>query len=386
MISTDQQYILDVGSQLTLSCEFQTDQFSLFDNPVQWKKVQHGEVSEINILGNIKEPFESDGRFSVTYRPSPPEHTLSLTILDMRPEDSANYTCEVRAPKSAPLGTVQHTVFVKDPVTSVRIVMDPIADPYENGTPSLTFIENEPTHLRCVAHGGSPPPELELSIDGRNYNGQFHFDTEANLLGSVGFRQIGIVTTISSNDFQVGLEEDGKTLTCIAKVPTLPKSISSALIVVNHAPRIECQKLSAKLGDRNVHLTCDVTARPDLTSWYWVLNDGGMTLSEGEVIDEYWTVVTKSNGLVHLKLYIREIILDSFRPYELHAENSVAAVSATVTLEREYGDHDSRANIGDEPKLEKHASERNVQNSCSRVSFGVTTGIIVLGMFSALSA
>jgi len=80
MLSHDQQYIVDVGAQLSLRCEFYKSHFNLFDNPVQWKKSQYGEVSEINILGNVKEPFESTGRFQVTYDPSPPRYIMGLTI------------------------------------------------------------------------------------------------------------------------------------------------------------------------------------------------------------------------------------------------------------------------------------------------------------------
>ena len=80
MLSHDQQYIVDAGAQLSLRCEFYKSHFNLFDNPVQWKKSQYGEVSEINILGNVKEPFESTGRFQVTYDPSPPRYIMGLTI------------------------------------------------------------------------------------------------------------------------------------------------------------------------------------------------------------------------------------------------------------------------------------------------------------------
>ncbi len=80
MLSYDQQYIVDVGSRLTMKCEFYQDRFNLFDNPVQWKKIQYGEISELNILGNMKEPFISTGRFEVSYEPSEPTHTMGLTI------------------------------------------------------------------------------------------------------------------------------------------------------------------------------------------------------------------------------------------------------------------------------------------------------------------
>ena len=60
------------------------------------------------------------------------------------------------------------------------------------------------------------------------------------------------------------------------------------------APRIQCTSSTAYVGDRNVRVTCDVTARPRVTSWFWVLDDNGTTISEREVIDGYWTIVTVS--------------------------------------------------------------------------------------------
>ena len=80
MLSHDQQYIVDVGAQLSLRCEFFKAHFNLFDNPVQWKKSQYGEETELNILGNVREPFDSTGRFKVTYNPDPPRYTMELTI------------------------------------------------------------------------------------------------------------------------------------------------------------------------------------------------------------------------------------------------------------------------------------------------------------------
>jgi hypothetical protein len=34
----------------------------------------------MNIMGNIKEPFESTGKFAVTFNPMPPRYMLELTI------------------------------------------------------------------------------------------------------------------------------------------------------------------------------------------------------------------------------------------------------------------------------------------------------------------
>ena len=80
MLSHDQQFVVSPGIQLSLRCEFYKDEFNLFDNPVQWKKHQYGEETEINIMSNIKAPFDSTGRFTVTYDPNPPRYTLGLSI------------------------------------------------------------------------------------------------------------------------------------------------------------------------------------------------------------------------------------------------------------------------------------------------------------------
>ena len=80
MISQGQIYVLNAGDDVNLECCFYQQKFTLFQNPVQWKKIQYYEQTEINILGVVKEPFESTGRFSVGYEPSPPQYMMGLTI------------------------------------------------------------------------------------------------------------------------------------------------------------------------------------------------------------------------------------------------------------------------------------------------------------------
>ena len=46
------------------------------------------------------------------------------------------------------------------------------------------------------------------------------------------------------------------------------------------------------MGDRNVVLECLVRARPAVIALFWILDENGTTVSEGEVINEYWTLVT----------------------------------------------------------------------------------------------
>ena len=45
------------------------------------------------------------------------------------------------------------------------------------------------------------------------------------------------------------------------------------------------------MGDVNVNLKCDIDANPRVIALFWVLDQNGTTLAEGEVIDEAWTLV-----------------------------------------------------------------------------------------------
>jgi len=45
------------------------------------------------------------------------------------------------------------------------------------------------------------------------------------------------------------------------------------------------------VGDVNVNLKCDIDANPRVIALFWVLDQNGTTLAEGEVIDEAWTLV-----------------------------------------------------------------------------------------------
>ncbi len=80
MLSRGQPYILDTLDTARLDCEFHASYYNLFDNPVIWSKIQYHESSEMNIMGNLKEPYKSTDRFEVTFRPSPPRYMVELVI------------------------------------------------------------------------------------------------------------------------------------------------------------------------------------------------------------------------------------------------------------------------------------------------------------------
>ena len=67
MKTEGQVYVVNHGQTLEIKCEFHTEDFDMFENPVVWKKYQKNEETQINIMGNIFEPFLATNRFEVTF-------------------------------------------------------------------------------------------------------------------------------------------------------------------------------------------------------------------------------------------------------------------------------------------------------------------------------
>ena len=80
LLSRGKQFVVDVHADVTLECEFYTDDFNLFDNPILWRKIQLTERTQMNMMGNLMEPFSTTTRFKVSFVPQPPRYVLSLSI------------------------------------------------------------------------------------------------------------------------------------------------------------------------------------------------------------------------------------------------------------------------------------------------------------------
>ena len=80
MWTQGQVYVLNAGQSIDLDCEFYAEEFSMFNNPVIWKKFQRQEQVEVNIMGNILPPFFYTGRFRVALTKNPPRYRLQLRI------------------------------------------------------------------------------------------------------------------------------------------------------------------------------------------------------------------------------------------------------------------------------------------------------------------
>ena len=80
MWTQDRVHVLSAGQSVELECEFYAEEFSMFNNPIIWKKFQRQEQLEVNIMGNILSPFFATGRFRVALVHNPPRYRLQLSI------------------------------------------------------------------------------------------------------------------------------------------------------------------------------------------------------------------------------------------------------------------------------------------------------------------
>jgi len=80
MWTEGKMYVLHAGHSVELHCEFYSETFNMFKNPVVWKKHQRHETTELNIMGNILPPFLDTGRFVVAFHISPPQYRMTLRI------------------------------------------------------------------------------------------------------------------------------------------------------------------------------------------------------------------------------------------------------------------------------------------------------------------
>jgi len=52
-----------------------------------------------------------------------------------------------------------------------------------------------------------------------------------------------------------------------------------------------CVNATTAVGQRNVYVTCELKARPEVEKLHWVIDDNGTTVSETQIVDEYWTLL-----------------------------------------------------------------------------------------------
>jgi len=51
-------------------------------------------------------------------------------------------------------------------------------------------------------------------------------------------------------------------------------------LAVADAPKIACYSTEAIIGDKNVHVSCEVRAKPRLSALFWIVDANGTALAE----------------------------------------------------------------------------------------------------------
>jgi len=83
LISEGHVYVTEPGDTVSLECNFHADQYDSFEYPVLWRKRQHLEDSQVNVMGTLMEPFYQRNRFEVTFHASNSRYRLMLHIRGM---------------------------------------------------------------------------------------------------------------------------------------------------------------------------------------------------------------------------------------------------------------------------------------------------------------
>ena len=81
MVTDGQVHVLNEGESVILECSFHADGYSLFSYPVLWRKQQLDEDVQMNIMGNVNEPFSITNRFEVAFTSLAPRYKFELSVL-----------------------------------------------------------------------------------------------------------------------------------------------------------------------------------------------------------------------------------------------------------------------------------------------------------------
>jgi len=102
------------------------------------------------------------------------------------------------------------------------------------------FTENRPTPTRCVADGGYPAPDMTLRLAGRDLTDAFAFSQRLQFAGDGAdrdaagpLRALRYVTERRHDALRLTLDDDGKTIDCVATVAGLAANRTSAHVVVH---------------------------------------------------------------------------------------------------------------------------------------------------------
>jgi len=121
------------------------------------------------------------------------------------------------------------------------------------------FTENRPTPTRCVADGGYPAPDMTLRLAGRDLTDAFAFSQRLQFAGDGAdrdaagpLRALRYVTERRHDALRLTLDDDGKTIDCVATVAGLAANRTSAHVVVHCELALEANSRRHARHDKTV--------------------------------------------------------------------------------------------------------------------------------------
>jgi len=99
-------------------------------------------------------------------------------------------------------------------------------------TTRLIYREHEPGLLRCVAHGGSPPPDINLYVGQQDVTSTLSLSRSPTLSRERGLRLVYYITALSTDRLQLTADDDGALLQCVVTVAGLPSNVTTAHVTV----------------------------------------------------------------------------------------------------------------------------------------------------------
>lgn len=123
--------------------------------------------------------------------------------------------------------------FLLAPIKWLYIVLQRSFVDLETPQLYLTLTEGRPVPLKCLSHGGYPPPEMTMFLGDRDITDRFRPSHTTDVTGPRGLRTIHSRTSCWSHDFTVSAADDGKTLQCVAVIAGIGMNSTNSTIYVN---------------------------------------------------------------------------------------------------------------------------------------------------------
>ena len=97
----------------------------------------------------------------------------------------------------------------------------------------LIYTEHEHGLLRCVAFGGSPPPDIDVYVGRQDITSNLTVSRSPTLSRERGLRLMYYTTELSTDRLQLTADDDGAELRCVVTVAGSPSKVTKAVVTVH---------------------------------------------------------------------------------------------------------------------------------------------------------